>query len=257
MKIAAVIPARYKSTRFEGKPLALILDKPMVRHVYEGVIKSGALSEVLIATEDSRVYDACRGFGANVVMTKDTHQSGTDRVIEAAAGTGADIILNIQGDEPLVNTEIIDALIKPFKEGSDILYTSVKTPIYSYEEFTDPNNVKVVVDKNNFGIYFSRSPIPYDRGNPQGLQGLKGLKDFKDMFGFKHLGFYGYTKDFLIEFGKMPPSYLEKKEMLEQLRAIENGYKIKVNTVSISTIPVDVPGDIKKVENFILKSYNE
>ena len=251
MKIAAVIPARYKSTRFEGKPLALIFSKPMVRHVYEGVIKSDALSEVLIATEDSRVYDACRGFGANVVMTKDTHQSGTDRVIEAASGIDADIVLNIQGDEPLVNTEIIDALIRPFKEGSDILYTSVKTPIYSYEEFTDPNNVKVVVDKNDFGIYFSRSPIPYDRENPQ------GLKDFKGMFGFKHLGFYGYIKDFLIEFGKMSPSYLEKKEMLEQLRAIENGYKIKVNTVSISTIPVDVPGDIKKVENFILKSYNK
>ena len=118
MKIAAVIPARYKSTRFEGKPLAPILNKPMVRHVYEGIIKSGALSEVLIATEDSRVYDACRGFGANVIMTKDTHQSGTDRVIEAAAGTGADIILNIQGDEPLVNTEIIDALLSLLKKAA-------------------------------------------------------------------------------------------------------------------------------------------
>lgn len=251
MKIVAVIPARFKSTRFEGKPLALIFNKPMVRHVYEGVIKSDALSEVLIATEDRRVYDACRGFGAKVVMTKDTHQSGTDRVIEAAADISADIILNIQGDEPLVNTEIIDTLIKPFKEDNNIPYTSVKTQIYSYEEFIDPNNVKVVVDKNDFGIYFSRSPIPYDRENAQ------GLKDFKGVFGFKHLGFYGYTKDFLIEFGKMPPSYLEKKEMLEQLRAIENGYRIKVETVNISTIPVDNPDDIKKVENFILKSYNK
>ncbi len=250
MKIAAVIPARYKSTRFEGKPLALIFNKPMVMHVYEGVIKSDALSEVLIATEDRRVYNACRGFGAKVVMTKDTHRSGTDRVIEAAADICADIILNIQGDEPLVNTEIIDTLIKPFKEDGNISYTSVKTPIYSYKEFMDPNNVKVVVDKNDFGIYFSRSPIPYDREND------KGLKNFKGVFGFKHLGFYGYTKDFLIEFGKMPPSYLEKKEMLEQLRAIENGYKIKVETVGISTIPVDIPDDIKRVEKFILKSYN-
>lgn len=251
MKIVAVIPARYKSTRFEGKPLALILGKPMVMHVYEGVIKSNVLSDVLIATEDSRVYDACCSFGANVVMTSDAHQSGTDRVIEAAANLAdADIILNIQGDEPLVNTDIIDALIRPFKESGDIEYTSVKTPIHSYKEFLDPNNVKVVVDKNNFGVYFSRSPIPYDRECSQAFKSSKGL------FGFKHLGFYGYTRDFLIKFGKMPPSYLEKKEMLEQLRAVENGYKIKVNTVDISTIPVDVPDDIKKVENFILKSYN-
>lgn len=250
MKIVAVIPARFMSTRFEGKPLAMIFDKPMIRHVYEGIIKSDELAEVLIATEDRRVYDVCRGFGANAVMTSDKHESGTDRVIEAVKDTGADIVLNIQGDEPLVNLEIIDTLIRPFRESPDIFYTSVKTPIYSYEEFIDPNNVKVVVDKNDFGIYFSRSPLPYDRANPQ------GIKDAKNMFGFKHLGFYGYTMDFILEFGKMPPSYLEKKEMLEQLRALENGYKIKVNTVGISTIPVDIPDDIKKVENFILKAYN-
>ncbi len=250
-KIVAVIPARYKSSRFEGKPLALILDKPMIKHVYEGVKKSEMLSGVIIATEDKRIYDVCKGFGANVVMTKDTHQTGTDRIIEAVSDIDADIILNIQGDEPLVNSEIISALIKPFNESVDISYTSVKTPIYSYEEFMDPNNVKVVVDKNNFGIYFSRSSIPHDR------EYAGNLKDFKGIFGYKHLGFYGYTKEFLLEFGKMKQSYLEKKEMLEQLRAIENGYRIKVETVVLSTIPVDVPDDIKKVENFILKSYND
>ncbi|MCL4427718.1 MAG: 3-deoxy-manno-octulosonate cytidylyltransferase [Deltaproteobacteria bacterium] len=250
-KIIAVIPARYKSTRFEGKPLALIMGKPMIRHVYEGVIKSEILSDVIIATEDRRIYDVCRAFGANAVMTKDTHQTGTDRIIEAVSGIDADIVLNVQGDEPLVNSEIIEALVMPFNESGDISYTSVKTPIYSYEEFIDPNNVKVIVDKNNFGIYFSRSPIPYDR------ERASGLKDFKGIFGYKHLGFYGYTKEFLLEFGKTDMSYLEKKEMLEQLRAIENGHKIKVETVNISTIPVDVPDDIKKVENFILKSYND
>ncbi len=249
-KIVAVIPARYKSTRFEGKPLALIMGKPMIRHVYEGVIKSEILSDVIIATEDKRIYDVCRDFGAHAVMTKDTHQTGTDRIIEAVSNIDADIVLNVQGDEPLVNSEIIEALIKPFNEGGNISYTTVKTPIYSYEEFIDPNNVKVIVDKNNFGIYFSRSPIPYDRGKAE------SLKDFKGIFGYKHLGFYGYTKEFLIEFGKTDMSYLEKKEMLEQLRAIENGHRIKVETVNISTIPVDVPDDIKKVENFILKSYN-
>jgi 3-deoxy-manno-octulosonate cytidylyltransferase (CMP-KDO synthetase) len=249
-KIVAVIPARYKSTRFEGKPLALIMGKPMIRHVYEGVIKSEILSDVIIATEDRRIYDVCRGFGANAVMTKDTHQTGTDRIIEAVNGIDADIVLNVQGDEPLVNAEIIEALIKPFNESGDVSYTTVKTPIYSYEEFIDPNNVKVIVDKNNFGIYFSRSPIPYDR------EKASELMDFKGVFGYKHLGFYGYTKEFLLEFGKTGMSYLEKKEMLEQLRAIENGYRIKVETVNISTIPVDVPEDIKKVENFILKSYN-
>ena len=249
-KIVAVIPARYKSTRFEGKPLALIMGKPMIKHVYEGVMKSELLSDVIIATEDRRIYDVCRDFGANAVMTKDTHQTGTDRIIEAVSGIDADIVLNVQGDEPLVNLEIIESLIKPFNESGDISYTSVKTPIYSYEEFIDPNNVKVIVDKNNFGIYFSRSPIPYDR------EKALTLKDFKGIFGYKHLGFYGYTKEFLMEFGKTEMSYLEKKEMLEQLRAIENGHKIKVETVNISTIPVDVPDDIKKVENFILKSYN-
>ena len=249
-KIVAVIPARYKSTRFEGKPLALIMGKPMIKHVYEGVIKSKMLSDIIIATEDRRIYDACRDFGANAVMTKDTHQTGTDRIIEVIGDIDADIVLNIQGDEPLVNSEIIEALIKPFTEDGNISYTSVKTPIYSYEEFIDPNNVKVIADKNNFGIYFSRSPIPYDR------EKASNFKDFKGIFGYKHLGFYGYTKEFIMKFGKMDMSYLEKKEMLEQLRAIENGYKIKVETVNISTIPVDVPDDIKKVENFILKSYN-
>jgi 3-deoxy-manno-octulosonate cytidylyltransferase (CMP-KDO synthetase) len=249
-KIVAVIPARYKSTRFEGKPLALIMGKPMIKHVYEGVMKSAMLSDVIIATEDKKIYDACRDFGANAVMTKDTHQTGTDRIIEVVRDMNADIVLNIQGDEPLVNAEIIEALIRPFTEFADITYTSVKTPIYSYEEFMDPNNVKVVVDKDNFGIYFSRSPIPYDREKAQ------NLKDFSGVFGYKHLGFYGYSKEFLLEFGRMEMSYLEKKEMLEQLRAIENGRRIKVETVNISTIPVDVPDDIKKVENFILKSYN-
>lgn len=255
MKIVAVIPARYKSTRFEGKPIAPILGKPMIRHVYEGVVKSKRLSDVIIATEDSRVYDICSDFGAKVVMTKESHLSGTDRIIEAIADTEADIVLNIQGDEPLVTTEIIDALLKPFDEqdgsNSDIVYTSVKTPIFSVEEFLDPNVVKVVVDKNDFGIYFSRNPIPYDRENPKA--GIEG----KETLGFKHLGFYGYRRDFLFEFGEMPPSHLEKKEKLEQLRAIENGYRIKLETVGISTIPVDMPSDIKKVENFILKSYNK
>ncbi len=252
-KIVAVIPARYKSTRFEGKPLALIMGKPMIKHVYEGVKKSELLSDVIIATEDERIFDACKDFGANVVMTKDTHQTGTDRIIEAVQNVDADIILNIQGDEPLVNSEIISALIKPFEENGEkgeISFTSVKTPIYDFDEFMDPNNVKVVVDKENFGIYFSRSPIPYDR------EQADKLKDIKGIYGYKHLGFYGYTKKFLFEFGKMEQSYLEKKEMLEQLRAIENGYKIKLETVDISTIPVDVKDDIKKVENFILKSYN-
>lgn len=251
MKIIAVIPARYKSTRFEGKPLAMIAGKPMIRRVYEGTLASGLLSDVIIATEDKRVFDACREFGGNVVMTSESHQTGTDRIIEAISGTDADIILNIQGDEPLVNAEIIDALIKPFKESPDMLYTSVKTPIYSMEEFMDPNNVKVVVDSFDFGIYFSRSPIPYDRENAPLFKGYEGV------YGFKHMGFYGYQMDFLLKFGKMEPSFLEKKEMLEQLRAIENGYRIKVETVGISTIPVDVPGDVKKVEKFLLKSYND
>ncbi len=249
MKIVAVIPARYKSTRFKGKPLAPIMGKPMIRHVYEGVAGSSRLSDVIVATEDERIYNACREFGAKAVMTKDTHQSGTDRIIEAISEIDADIILNIQGDEPLVNEEIVDALISPFTAGN-ISYSSVMTPIYSSTEFFDPNNVKVVVDKDGFALYFSRCPIPYDRENPG------NPKDEKGVYGFKHLGFYGYTRNFIETFGKLPPSFLEKKEMLEQLRAIENGFRIKMEKVSISTIPVDVPEDILRVENFITKSYN-
>jgi 3-deoxy-manno-octulosonate cytidylyltransferase (CMP-KDO synthetase) len=266
MKIAALIPARFASTRFEGKPLAKIMDKPMIQHVWEGVSKSAVISEIIVATEDKRVFDTVINFGGNAVMTKDTHASGTDRIIEASENLDADIILNIQGDEPLVNNEIIDALIEPFKEDENIVFTSVKTPIYSFEEFMDINSVKVVTDNSDYGIYFSRSPIPFDRNrydlkfnlidNNMSTLKDKNNKESKKPFGFKHLGFYGYRKDFLRTFGLLPPSYLEQKEMLEQLRAIENGYKIKVRTVSISTIPVDIPADIKKVESYLLKLYN-
>ncbi|MCL5673685.1 MAG: 3-deoxy-manno-octulosonate cytidylyltransferase [Deltaproteobacteria bacterium] len=262
MKIAVLIPARFASTRFEGKPLAKIMGKPMIQHVWEGVSKSAIVSEIIVATEDKKVFDAVIDFGGNAVMTKDTHVSGTDRIIEASENIDADIILNIQGDEPLVNNEIINALIKPFKEDESVVFTSVKTPIYSFEEFMDINNVKVVTDKNDYGIYFSRSPIPFDRNNFDLKfnlinSDLKNKNNNKDkLFGYKHLGFYGYRKSFLKIFGQLPPSYLEQKEMLEQLRAIENGYKIKVETVNISTIPVDVPADIKKVESYLLKLYN-
>jgi 3-deoxy-manno-octulosonate cytidylyltransferase (CMP-KDO synthetase) len=275
MKIAALIPARFASTRFEGKPLAKIMGKSMIQHVWEGVSKSAVISEIIVATEDKRVFDAVINFGGNAVMTKDTHASGTDRIIEASENLDADIILNIQGDEPLVNNEIIDALIEPFKEDDGIIFTSVKTPIYSFEEFMDINSVKVVTDNSDYGIYFSRSPIPFDRNrydlkfnlidnimntnkknNSNNSKDKKNNKGSEKPFGFKHLGFYGYRKDFLKTFGLLPPSYLEQKEMLEQLRAIENGYKIKVKTVSISTIPVDIPADIKKVESYLLKLYN-
>lgn len=261
MKIAVLIPARFASTRFEGKPLAKIMGKPMIQHVWEGVSKSAIVSEIIVATEDKRVFDAVINFGGNAVMTKDTHVSGTDRIIEASENIDADIILNIQGDEPLVNNEIINALIKPFKEDESVVFTSVKTPIYSFEEFMDINNVKVVTDKNDYGIYFSRSPIPFDRNNFDLKfnlinSDLKNKNNKDKLFGYKHLGFYGYRKSFLKIFGHLPPSYLEQKEMLEQLRAIENGYKIKVKTVNTSTIPVDVPDDIKKVESYLLKLYN-
>jgi len=236
--IMGVIPARYKSKRFPGKVLADISGKPMIQHVYERSKKSKLLNDVIVATDDTRIKRAVEKFNGNVVMTSKKHKSGSDRIAEVAKKLNADIIVNIQGDEPLINPKMIDQVVTPLLHDSNIYMSTLIRKITDPKDIKNPNIVKVVVDKNNFALYFSRSMIPY--------------QDVSESSGaYKHIGIYAYRKDFLLKFSKMKQSKLEKIEKLEQLRVLENGYKIKVVETNYNTISVDTPKDIKKVERTI------
>lgn len=255
MKITAIIPARYASTRFKGKPLANILGKPMIQHVYEGVSKSKLIDDIIIATDDDRIFNTAKSFGANVIMTSPYHTTGTDRVAEVARSLRSEIIINVQGDEPLIKGSIIDKAVRPLIKDSDIKMGTIVTKIDEVEDWFNPNVVKVVVDKNGFALYFSRSPIPFPRDLK--IDRLKSIPcRIKEQFIkniFKHIGVYIYRKDFLIKFSKMRPTPLEKLEKLEQLRALENGYKVKIVKVDYQPVSVDTPEDLKKVIEILSK----
>lgn len=240
MKIAAVIPARFASTRLEGKPLADICGKSMVQRVYERAMKA-KLSEVVVATDDERILEEVKSFGGRAVMTSSSHTSGTDRVAEAASSIDADIIVNLQGDEPLIEPGLIEAAVRPMLEAPGIVMSTLKTPIAHEDEYLDPNAVKVVTDKDGFALYFSRSPIPFCR------KGFAGLP----VPAYKHIGLYVFQRDFLFEFTKLKPTPLEVSESLEQLRAIENGHRIKVVEVEYNPVSVDTPEDLEKVRRII------
>ena len=249
MKITAIIPARYGSTRFEGKPLADILGKPMIQWVYEGVRQSKLIGEVIVATDDQRILEAVQGFGGRAVMTSSDHPTGTDRVAEVARKLRSEIIVNVQGDEPLIKGKIIDVAIRPLLKDENLLMSSLMTRIKDIKDWLNPNQGKVVVDGKGFALYFSRSPIPFPRdltidqilSNPE----MKGKLLSKKIF--KTIGLYVYRRNFLLRLAKMKPTPLEKLEKLEQLRALENGYRIKVIPVDYEPIGVDVPSDIPKV----------
>jgi len=239
-KIIGMIPARYASTRFRGKVIADIVDKPMIQRVYEQASKSTMLDQLIVAVDDDRVYKVVKGFGGKVVMTSMRHESGTDRIAEAIENIDADIVVNIQGDQPLFDARMIEEAVQPMLEDPNIMMSTLKTKI-GEEDYNDPAVVKVVVDENDFALYFSRSLIPYSR-------------DKVTMDVYEHVGLYVYRKDFLLKVSKLPRTYLEKIEMLEQLRVLENGYKLKVietKCESISGISVDTPEDLIKVENII------
>lgn len=242
MKIAAVIPARFASTRLEGKPLADICGKTMVQRVYERAMRAG-LSEVVVATDDERIMDAVGAFGGRAVMTSPDHASGTDRVAEAAESIRADIIVNLQGDEPLVEPGLIGAAVKPLTDDPGLPMSTLKTPITGEHEYLDPNAVKVVTDSKGFALYFSRSPLPYCR---KGFAALPRPA-------YKHIGLYVYRRDFLFEFTKLSPTALELSESLEQLRALENGHKIKVVEVDYSPVSVDTPEDLERVRALVIE----
>jgi 3-deoxy-manno-octulosonate cytidylyltransferase (CMP-KDO synthetase) len=239
MKIVGVIPARWASTRFEGKVLALIKDKPMIQHVWENSSQSELLNDLIIACDDDRVVVAAEQFGAKTVLTSKNHASGTDRIAEAIESVEGDIIVNIQGDEPLIDPAVIDALVKALLDDPSCSMGTVIKVVTTKKELKDPNVVKVVVDGEMNALYFSRSAIPYNRDGED------------DVIHYKHLGVYAYRRDFLLSYKSLPKSNLEKCEQLEQLRALEFGYKIKTVVTDIETIGVDTPEDLACVEKLL------
>jgi 3-deoxy-manno-octulosonate cytidylyltransferase (CMP-KDO synthetase) len=242
MKITAFIPARYASSRFPGKPLALIAGKPMIQHTYERALSSPELSAVYVATDDERIADCVHQFGGKALMTSMAHRSGTDRIAEAALKVGlegGDLIVNIQGDQPSFQPSIVTDLVRPLIEDRTLPMSTLKCRIAAREEIQNPNHVKVVTDRDGFAIYFSRCPIPYCRdGVPDGVH-------------FKHLGFYCFRMSFLIRFTSLDQGILESLEKLEQLRALEHGYKIKVSETLFDSVEVDVPEDVKAIQKIL------
>ncbi|MBM3255128.1 MAG: 3-deoxy-manno-octulosonate cytidylyltransferase [Candidatus Omnitrophica bacterium] len=237
MDIIGVIPARFSSTRFEGKVLAKIMGKSMLQHVWERAGGALLLDELIIACDDERVAQVAREFGAKVTMTSKDHLSGTDRIVEVINPIEVKIAINIQADEPLIHPTMIDSLARELLADSGISVATLIKKIEDNAELDDPNIVKVVADKNKFALYFSRAAIPYKANN----------SEIQDPVYYKHIGLYGYTKDFLFTFKNLPPSSLENIEKLEQLRVLEEGFRIRLIETKYETIGVDVPEDLKRV----------
>lgn len=243
MNILGIIPARYNSTRFPGKPLADINGKTMIQRVYEQCSQSKKLSKILIATDDERIASHIRDFGGESVMTSPQHQSGTDRcaeIIRNAPESDWDAVVNIQGDEPYIHPDQIDLLCSVFENGDAAIATLVKK-ITSPDELFNHNNVKVILNKRGEAIYFSRSPIPYNRNFPE-------QEWLKYSTYYKHIGIYGYRSQVLNEIAALPKTNLEVTESLEQLRWIENGYVIRAEVTSLESIAIDTPEDLLKVK---------
>ena len=243
MDVIGVIPARYSSTRFEGKVLADILGKPMIQHVWERAKEAIVLDDLIIACDDDSVAHVAREFGAKVVMTSKGHTCGTDRIIEVVNPLDVKIVMNIQADEPLIHPTMIDNLARALLDDSEISMATIVKRIENAKELNEPNVVKVVVDKNNFALYFSRGTIPFQAQN----------SEVKTPLYYKHIGLYGYTKDFLFTYKNLPVSNLEKIECLEQLRVLEEGFRIKVIETKYDTVGVDTPEDLEKVRLYLEK----
>lgn len=237
--VLAVIPARYASTRFPGKVIAPLAGRPLVVHVCERAAQAGLVSDVLVATDDERVAEAVSPHGFRVVMTRPDHPSGTDRIAEAVAGSDAGIIVNVQGDEPLIDPATIDDAIRPLLEDPALPMSTARCRITAPDAIDNPNVVKVVCDRRGRALYFTRWPIPYVRD--------AGGVDHAEPCYWQHIGLYVYRRDFLVEYARMAPTPLEKLEKLEQLRALENGYPIRVVDTEYVSIGVDTPEDLEQV----------
>ena len=246
MRTVAIIPARYSSTRFPGKPLADLVGKPMIQHVYERTCQASLVNRVIVATDDTRIADAIHRIGGEAIMTSTAHETGTDRLAEVAHGLEADIIVNVQGDEPLIDPAMIDQAIEPFLNNPALKMSTLKSRINCLHDFLSPNVVKVVTDSIGNALYFSRSPLPFFRDKWQ------DLKDEAFASGrllcFKHVGLYVFKRDFLLEYAAMPQTFLELSEKLEQLRALENGIRIRVVETEFESLGVDTPEDLNKAK---------
>lgn len=235
MRVLCVIPARYASTRLPGKPLRDIAGKPMICRVYERAVQAEKIEKALVATDDQRIYDAVKNRGGDAMMTSRDHPTGTDRLAEvAAAYEDMDVIINVQGDEPLIEPALIDELAGLFEDAPELMMATVMTELKDEEEARNPNNVKVITDKKGYALYFSRSLIPYPRNSGKAPV-------------FKHIGIYAYRREFLLRYAKLSPTPLEQAESLEQLRVLENGYRIKVLKTDCRFVGVDTEEDLALV----------
>jgi 3-deoxy-manno-octulosonate cytidylyltransferase (CMP-KDO synthetase) len=242
MKVLGIIPSRYKSTRLPGKPLIDIDGMTMIERVYKRASKAKYIDELIVATDDKKIFDEVKRFGGKVMMTSPKHQSGTDRIAEIAVKTNYEIIVNIQGDEPFIPATNIDKVIAPMLRDRTLKSCTLAIRFKDIYDVMDINKIKVVLDKDNYAIYFSRSIIPFNTNESLAKLDLKKTKYYK------HIGLYAFRKDFLLEFAKMKVTDLENCEKLEQLRILENGEKIKVVTTTLDSLSVDTMQDLEKIK---------
>lgn len=245
-RVLVVIPARWASSRFPGKPLANIAGIPMIQRVVEQAGKAKCVSEIVVATDDSRIMDFVKEKGGTAIMTSADHESGTDRVAEVARERDCDIVVNVQGDEPLIPPQNIDQVVRPLIEDSSISVASLRILIRDTNDLLNKNITKVVVDKFDSALYFSKAPIPWDRESWS--ESIDANSNLSSSIWFKHIGLYAYRKQFLMEYSSLPVSPLEKMEKLEQLRVLENGFQIKVVETQLDSIGVDTREDIDIIE---------
>lgn len=246
MRVTAIIPARYASTRFPGKPLADINGKPMIQWVYEGTARSELVDRIVVATDDERILKAVQAFGGDAMITCDDHPTGTDRLAEVAAHLDTDLVVNVQGDEPLIDPRMIDLAVGPLLKDASIAMGTLKCRIDTVDEYLSPNVVKVVTDQEGFALYFSRAPVPHPRDYAGDLEA-----HFSRLAAFKHIGLYVYRRDFLLSYPALSATPLEQLEKLEQLRALEHGVRIRVIETTLSSIGVDIPDDLVRVKKLL------
>ncbi|MEL6468900.1 MAG: 3-deoxy-manno-octulosonate cytidylyltransferase [Cyanobacteria bacterium J06623_4] len=239
MKLLAVIPARYASTRFPGKPLVMIGDRPMVQRVYEAARSCQAFSKVIVATDSEKIADCVRGFGGLVEMTSSDHETGTDRVAEVAGRhSEMDVVANVQGDQPFVTSEMLTQLVAPYLAGKAPDMTTLACPLTGEAAYRDPNTVKVLCDRHQQALYFSRAPVPYYRNRQAAPV-------------YHHLGLYAFRRDFLAHYSQLTPTPLEQCEALEQLRVLEHGYRIMVSQTAASILEINTPEDLEKSKSIM------
>jgi 3-deoxy-manno-octulosonate cytidylyltransferase (CMP-KDO synthetase) len=246
-KAVAIIPARFDSTRFPGKPLATLKGKPVIQHVYEQTSAAEKIDAVYVATDDKRIFDAVEDFGGRAVMTSGSHKCGTDRIAEVAGSLDCDIVVNVQGDEPFIRPEMVDATVRMLRDDPAASMSTLAVPISNDADLVSPDVVKVVTDSSGFALYFSRSPIPYYR---DAWKGLAGIRLDGGISVLKHIGIYGFHRDTLLDFVRMERSFLEDVEKLEQLRALSSGIKIKVGETEFDTFGIDTEEDLRKAEQW-------